>query len=148
MASRTFFRPFSRADAEACLAIFDANCPACFAPNERADYENFLEASPEGYEICEVAGRIVAAFGLMHDDRYGKRLNWIMLDPDSKGVGLGSKIMKRVVSLGRASQSPLIRIAASDKSAPFFAKFGAVAKEHTQNGWGPGMDRVDMELMP
>lgn len=148
MASKTFFRPFSSADTESCLAIFDANSPAYFAPDERADYESFLETSPDGYEVCEVAGRIVAAFGLMSDDPDGERLNWIMLDPDSKGVGLGSKIMNRVISLGRASQSPLIRIAASHKSAPFFAKFGAVARVRTQDGWGPGMDRVDMELLP
>lgn len=147
MASKTFFRPFSSADKQACLAIFDANCPSFFAPNERADFESFLEASPIGYEVCEVAGRVVAAFGLICEDRCGVRLNWIMLDPHSKGIGLGSAIMKRVIAQGKASQSPLIGIAASHKSAPFFAKFGAVVTAHTEDGWGPGMDRVDMELL-
>lgn len=147
MASQIFFRPFSATDTEACLAIFDANCPSYFAPNERADYVSFLESLPDGYEVCEVAGRIVAAFGLMRDDQYGMRLSWIMLEPDSKGGGLGSRIMDRVIALGRASQSQLIRIAASQKSAPFFARFGAIAKVHAEDGWGPGMDRVDMELL-
>lgn len=146
MASITSFRPFSTADKEACLAIFDANCPSFFVSNERADYESFLDTSPNGYEVCEVAGRVVAAFGSTRDDRDGVRLNWIMLDPQSKGIGLGSTIMKRVIARGRASQSSLIRIAASHKSAPFFVKFGAVATVHTADGWGPGMDRVDMEL--
>ena len=146
MPSNITFRSFSRDDAGACLAIFDANCPAFFAPNERTDYESFLETSPDGYEICEIDGYIVGAFGLLQDDASGNRLNWIMLDPDSKGAGLGSMIMERVISVGRASRSPLIRIAASHKSAPFFGKFGAIAKKHTQDGWGPGMDRVDMEL--
>lgn len=146
MTPKISFRPYSGADREACLAIFDANCPAYFAPNERADYERFLKTSPNSYEVCEVAGRIVAAFGLMREGRYRDRLNWIMLDPESKGVGLGSKIMMRVISLGRTSQLRLIKIAASHKSASFFARFGAVATAHTQDGWGPGMDRVDMEL--
>ena len=147
MASRTVFRPFSSVDKEACLAIFDANCPSFFATNERPDYESFLDSLPKGYEVCEVAGRLVAAFGLIRDNRNGVRLNWIMLDPHSKGIGLGSLIMKRVIAQGRASQHPLIRIAASHKSAPFFAKFGAVATLHTADGWGRGMDRVDMELL-
>ena len=129
------------------MAIFDANCPRFFAPGERADYESFLDASPEGYEVCETAGRVIAAFGLQRDDRHGSSLNWIMLAPDAKGVGLGSRIMKRIIALGKASQSPLIRIAASHKSAHFFAKFGAIATAHTKDGWGPGMDRVDMELL-
>ena len=146
MSSTTFYRPFRGADMAACLAIFDANCPEFFAPNERADYEIFLQALPEGYEVCEVAGRIVAAFGLIRIARDTERLNWIMLHPDSKGRGLGSEIMRRVVSLARASRSPLIRIAASHKSAPFFARFGAVAVASEQDGWGPGMDRIDMAL--
>jgi len=128
------------------MAIFDANCPTFFAPNERAEYVRFLEAVPDRYEVCEVAGRIVAAFGLVAGDSKGDNLNWIMLDPGSQGAGIGSAIMKRVISAGRASQSFVINIAASHKSAPFFARFGAVATRQTKDGWGPGMDRVDMEL--
>ena len=131
---------------ESCLAIFDANCPTYFAPNERTDYEDFLATSPPEYEVCEFSERVVAAFGLITDEKSGVSLNWIMLDPQSQGIGLGSAIMERVLSQGRALDVPLIMIAASHKSAPFFSRFGAVAKEHTKDGWGPGMDRVDMEL--
>ena len=146
MEPKAYFRSYSSPDRDACLAVFDANCPTYFAPNERHDYMNFLDAGPDSYEVCEVAGCVVAAFGLVDDARKGCSLNWIMLDPQLHGVGLGSAIMKRVISRGRASHSSLIKIAASHKSAPFFAKFGAVAKVHTKDGWGPGMDRVDMEL--
>jgi len=146
MTPRASFRPYFSTDREACLAVFDANCPEFFAPNERVDYISFLDAVPDSYEVCEVAGRVMAAFGLVSDHRKGISLNWIMLDPQSQGVGIGSAMMKRVISLGRASQSSWLKIAASHKSAPFFAKFGAVATVHTEDGWGPGMDRVDMEL--
>jgi hypothetical protein len=37
-----------------------------------------------------------------------------------------------------------VKIAASHLSAPFFAKFGAVPLRTTDDGWGPGMHRVDM----
>ena len=33
-----------------------------------------------------------------------------------------------------------------EKAAAFFARFGAIEKVTTPDGWGPGMDRVDMEL--
>ena len=107
---------------------------------------SYLDAGPEGYEVCELGGRIVAAFGLAPVDGRGCSLNWIMLHPDSQGAGIGTAIMERVIALGRESGSTLIEIAASHKSAPFFARFGAIAKEHTADGWGPGMDRVDMVL--
>lgn len=146
MTPQVSFRPYSSADRETCLAIFDANCPAFFAPNERVGYMSFLETVPDRYEVCEVAGRIVAAFGLVDDNNNGVNLNWIMLDPGSQRIGIGSAIMRRVISQGKASQSSVIKIAASHKSEPFFARFGAVASRHAEDGWGPGMHRVDMEL--
>jgi GNAT superfamily N-acetyltransferase len=145
--SETSFRPYSSADGEACLALFDANCPTFFAPNERDDYVAFLDVAPEAYEVCEVGGRVVAAFGLLSDETGNHTLTWIMLDPDSQGRGIGTLIMKRVTALASTSQSRLINIAASHLSAPFFARFGATATLRTDDGWGPGMHRVDMELV-
>lgn len=144
--SALLFRPYSGTDGPACLAIFDANTPGYFAPNERADYERFLDDTPEGYEVCELAGQVVAAFGLIDNGDDGTSLNWIMLDPQSQGAGIGSAIMERVMSLGKTSGLALIDIAASQKSAPFFARFGAIAEARTEDGWGPGMHRVDMKL--
>ncbi len=142
----TSFRPYSSSDREACLAIFDANCPTFFAVQERVDYMSFLDAGPDGYEVCVVSGRVVAAFGLANDEGKGAILTWIMLDPRSQRVGIGSAIMNRVIARGRSTQSSRIRIAASHKSAPFFARFGAVATRRTEDGWGPGLHRIDMEL--
>lgn len=140
------FQPYSVAHKEDCLRIFDANCPRFFAPNERSDYMQFLEASPDGYEVCLLDGKLVGAFGLIDDRERRSALNWILLDPRSQGLGVGSAIMKRVDDLGRAAGLALIHIAASQKSAPFFAKFGALSTAVIDNGWGPGLDRVDMEL--
>lgn len=140
------FRPYCSTDNEACSSIFDANCPGFFAPNERREYEEFLERVPDAYEVCEVNGTVLGAFGLFVDGKNAKKLNWILLDPQTQGSGVGSKIMKRVIQTGRESQTRIVRIAASHKSAPFFAKFGATTTSSIKDGWGPGMDRVDMEL--
>lgn len=142
------FRPYCSVDFQACIDIFDANCPDYFAPNERDDYQEFLEGAAEGYQVCEVDGRVLGAFGLLGDGSEEKRLNWILLDPQSQGVGIGLKIMERVIELARTSQTGTVRIAASQKSAPFFARFGATTTLSTKDGWGPGMDRVDMVLLP
>jgi len=128
------------------MSIFDANCPEFFAPNERAEYQQFLAQTPVGYEICEVDGLALGAFGLFDDDPGEKTLNWILLDPRSHGLGVGSKIMERVIQLGRAAEATSIRIAASQKSAPFFEKFGAQVSSTITDGWGPGMHRLDMVM--
>ena len=139
------FRSWREEDREACLSIFDANCPTYFAPNERNEYASFLDAAPDGYEVCELQERVVGACGLIRHDG-GVSLNWIMIDPAAQGFGIGAAMMERVVSLARASGCASINIAASHKSAAFFERFGAVATERTVDGWGPGMDRVNMLL--
>jgi GNAT superfamily N-acetyltransferase len=140
------FRPYVNGDMEICLALFDANCPEFFAPNERSDYVRFLEASPKGYELCLVDGQVVGAFGLMGTGRVRRSLNWILLDPRFQGFGAGRAIMNRVAAHAASAAVEIVDIAASHKSVPFFEKFGAVTMTVTENGWGPGMHRVDMEL--
>jgi GNAT superfamily N-acetyltransferase len=146
MPARVTFRPYSKTDRETCIDLFDANCPAYFAPNERADYAQFLDRDPRGYELCLVDGQVAGAFGLIGASAARRRLNWIMLNPRFQGLGAGRAIMDRVAALAESEGIQVVDIAASHKSAPFFAKAGAVTTIVTHNGWGPGMHRVDMEL--
>ena len=137
------FQKYEPGDYDACLALFDANCPEFFAPDERADYRGFLESSPGWYERSVVAGHLVGAFGL---DPAHAALRWIMIHPGAQGRGIGYAIMKYVVDSARKRGMSSIAIAASQKSAPFFEKFGAVEHSIQRDGWGPGLDRIDMTL--
>src|SRR6185436_11277468 len=98
MKSQVTFRPYSRDDKESCLGLFDANCPEFFAPNERADYQRFLEMGSRGYELCLINDEVAGAFGLMGDADTRRRLNWIMLNPRFRGLGAGRAIIARCVS--------------------------------------------------
>jgi GNAT superfamily N-acetyltransferase len=140
------FRTYRRDDENDCLAIFDANCPKFFAPNERAEYEAYLADVPASYEVCEVDGRVRGGFGLANAGDGASVINWIMLSPEVQGMGIGSRVMDRAIRNSRIRHSTLIRIATSPGAADFFARFGAVCRSTTKDGWGPGMDRVDMEL--
>jgi GNAT superfamily N-acetyltransferase len=140
------FRPYRRDDKNDCVSMFDANCPAFFAPNERAGYEAYLDRVPASYEVCEVDGRVSGGFGIADTGDGASIISWILLSPDVQGMGIGSQVMNRVIRKSRAWDATLIRIATSPKAADFFARFGAVRRSTTKDGWGPGMDRVDMEL--
>ncbi len=140
------FRSYLESDQSACLALFDANCPEFFAPNEREDYLRFLNATPAGYTVCAVPGGVVGAFGVFPQCSDVVSLNWILLDPGSQGMGIGSAIMARVLARARSQVAVSVQIAASHKSAPFFSRFGAVAESTIEHGWGAGMHRVNMQL--
>jgi N-acetylglutamate synthase-like GNAT family acetyltransferase len=130
------------------MALFEANCPAFFAANERADFVNFLAAAAGGYELCLLDHQVAGAYGLAPHSSGGFALRWIMLSPHLHGHGLGTQIMVRVVETLRARRIPRLHIAASHKSASFFAKFGAQELATLVDGWGPAMHRVDMLLVP
>jgi hypothetical protein len=63
--TETTFRPYCPTDIDSCLDIFDANCPKYFAANERDEYRCFLDDVPTNYEVCEVDGQVLGAFGLL-----------------------------------------------------------------------------------
>ena len=129
----------------ACMALFDANCPQFFAPNERDDYLDFLKSQPVGYQVCLLNDEVVGAFGLLkYNQEYA--INWIMLSPKTQGSGIGKQVMEHVIATAVAKSIDRISIAASHLSAPFFAKFGAVAVNEIEHGWGQDMHRIDMVL--
>lgn len=142
------FRPYRAADQPACLDLFDANCPAFFASGERSGYVEFLGAVPEGYEVCLDGVRIVGAYGIRPHAPDEAVIRWILIAPDLQGRGIGAVMMTRALTNARATNIRVLHMAASHKSAPFFARFGARATATVPNGWGPDLHRVDMELVP
>lgn len=141
---------FARYDSSylsACLALFDANCPEYFAPNERADYVEFLATRGDGYTVCLVDEDLLGAFGVYALGSSLAQLNWILLAPAAHGRGIGSAIMDHTQTLMRELGHRTLKISASHKSAPFFARFGATEVERVPDGWGPGMHRVEMTLL-
>lgn len=144
--SKIAFQPYDEDHRADCLAIFDANCPEYFSPVEREEYEDYLDRLAEGYEVCLSGDKILGAYGIWHESEDSTRLTWIMLDPAAQGTGVGAAMMTRTLQRSREAGAINIGIAASHLSAPFFAKFGAVAIKETEDGWGPGMHRVDMVL--
>jgi GNAT superfamily N-acetyltransferase len=140
------FEAFSAAGRTACLSIFEANCPDFFAPNERDEYVAFLDEAAPGYVVCRMDDVIVGAFGLANLNVSTAALHWILIAPGSQGRGLGSAIMARALDDLRSTGRSSLRISASHRSAPFFARFRAQELERHIDGWGPGMHRVEMRI--
>ena len=140
------FLKYSPENQAACLSLFDLNSPEFFAPNERDDYKNFLNSVPRDYELCEKDGKLVGAFGLSSMSSDVGALEWILLNPAVQGSGLGTTIMNRVMEWAMQRGFSQLKIATSHKAYKFFEKKGAVAVSELENGWGPGMHRIDMEV--
>lgn len=141
------FLIYNRSYFDECLQLFDENCPEYFAENERQDYIGFLNKGCSDYLIGVSDGFVAAAFGVISNAESSRaRLVWIMVSPKFKGSGIGVQMMNHAKKTVSKNKSSAIDIAASQLSAPFFAKFGAIELNRVQNGWGPDMHRIDMEI--
>lgn len=128
--------------------MFDENCPQYFAPNERKDFLEYLSDYGSEYIIYEQDRQIKCAFGLNLDTSVKTAsIRWIMVTRGSHQQCLGKVMMQHAIE--RAKTYPEIQaiaISASQHSAPFFAKWGAVTQNTLENGWGPEIHRVGMLL--
>ena len=140
------FRRYDVSDRDRMLAIFDANTPAFFAVGERVDFTRYLDGNAARYEVCEQDGAIVAGFAVAPGTTGRAHLNWILVDPAAQGGGIGNAMMDAARQRALDQGAAMLDIAASQHSAPFFLRHGARALGHTDNGWGPDMHRIDMEM--
>jgi GNAT superfamily N-acetyltransferase len=138
--------PFAQQHADACLALFDANCPAAFHPGERADFVAFLAAPAYPYFVMVHDDEVVACGGFRRiEGSPAARLHWGMVRPDLQRQGLGRYLLLyRIREIGKIPGIQIVECGTTPLSAPFFEKQGFYPISIEKDGWGPGMDRIEM----
>ena len=141
-------RPYARRDFDACLALFDGNVPAFFAPGERAEFAAFLSSEPlTGYLVLERRGAAVAAGGVSLGADGWVTLDWGMVARPLQGQGLGRELLEARLALARAMPGACgLRLETSQKTRGFYEAFGFRAGAVVPEGFGPGLDAVAMAL--
>lgn len=139
-----------RADSDRafCLDIFDSNVPDFFVPPERVAFEAFLDDLPGPYFVCEPAGRIVACGGYAMAEG-GRRadLCWGMVHRRMHRQGLGQTLAR--YRIDRALRHPglsEIALQTSQHTSDFYGSLGFEVVDIEPDGFGEGMDRLDMRL--
>ena len=140
------FSPYEPTWFDACQALFESNCPAFFASEERQDYEDFLLSQRRHYFVGLNHGRVVCAFGYGAGTDDAPSLHWIMVDPSHKGRGLGNAMMQQYIGFLVQNRRSRGAIATSQHAESFFLRYGANRLAFAENGWGAGMHRIDMTL--
>ncbi len=143
------FRPYQQSDLSICLKIFDSNTPPYFDPSERGDFEDFLHRQPCPYFVLEQDGETIACGGYFSNPNGDIVLAWGMVRRDLHKSGFGSLLLKERIQKIRIHDSGhRIVIDTSQHSQGFFCRHGFRSTGITENHYGPGLHRVDMELNP
>ena len=147
------FKPYSQDNMAACLELFDLNCPRFFAREERSDYSYFLQQLPDSRSTHNVyllgwrEQRLIACFGVARVSSETCALTWIMVHPEYQRQRCGEEMMAQLFTLAAAADYRKVVVSTSQHADQFFARFGAITLRSQNDGWGPGMHRVDMEII-
>ena len=140
------FRVYDPSHIETCLSLFDSNCPAFFAAEERRDYFEFLSAAPLNYFLGLDGNNVVCAFGYSATSDERPSLNWIMVAPAYQKSGAGNAMMGLYIDYLVANQKQFGSISTSQHAEHYFQRYGALRIGYEEHGWGEGMHRVEMLL--
>ena len=139
------FSDYHPSDRPTCSALFERNCPAHFAIEERSAYQAFLEAEPKPYWIAWTDNVAVACYGVTIE-RDGAGIDWIMVDPSYQSKGVGDAMVKRAFNLFNKHNVKEVKVATSQHANRFFERYGLVETSTTLHGWGEGMHKIDMVM--
>ena len=140
------FRSYQPHDREGCAAVFRSNVPRFFAESERGSFLGYLTDPTSAVWVIEDGGAIVGVGGIYRRANEG-RLCWGMVAAQRQGNGIGGELLRRRVSALFADPEIFqVALATSQRSAGYFRRFGFVERARRIDGFGPGLDRVDMVL--
>jgi len=119
-------RPYSSADRDSCLAVFDSNASQFIDPGARREFEEFLDRRNCSYFVMEHDGAIVGCGGYaIEQEKALARLVWGMVRSDSQKLGLGRYLLLfRLREITKAGGIQTVHLDAPQNSARFYEKQG------------------------
>jgi ribosomal protein S18 acetylase RimI-like enzyme len=144
-------RAYTDQDREACLSVFDSNLPTFFAPDERMDFELYLDDLAERgenaeYLVLETSAGILACGGY-HVNNNQAGLAWGMVTRDHHRQGIGLRlILERLRRIAAQPEITSIILDTSQHSQGFFARLGFEVVQILENNYAIGLHRIDMKL--
>lgn len=142
-------RDYQPSDRAACLVLFDSNVPKYFQLHERVEFAEFLDDLPGPYLVLEEPDRTIVGCGGYARESDGRiaHLCWGMVAADQQGRGLGQRLTEERIRRACADfELEVLGLDTSQRTRAFYERFGFVATRVTPDGYGPGLDRVDMRL--
>jgi N-acetylglutamate synthase-like GNAT family acetyltransferase len=116
-------RPYTTADRDACLEIFDSNSPDLIPTESRPQFIEFLDA-PSNFFIAEHNNEIVGCGGFEICGE-AARLHWGMVHRRWQRQGLGRFLLfYRLREITRNTAVQWVELEAPRPAVPFFASQG------------------------
>ena len=140
-------RPYTGAERERCMAIFQSNLPPYFFQNEEKAFADFLMRPTAPIMWQSAVVRLLAAVAI---DRHrkangGHGLGMVRRDRQKDGVGT-FLLLNRLQGIAIQLTNCTVHLDTSQHTFTFFQKFGFEVQKISENYYGEGLHRYDMTL--
>lgn len=140
-------RPYTPDDKPIVVALLQLNIPTYFAPEEKADFEIYLDEKIDLYYVVESNNEIIGCGGinLAENGTVGK-ISWDVFHPQFQGKGWGGQLLQyRINVLKEMPQILKITVRTSQVAYRFYEKMGFKTTEIIKDYWAKGFDLYAME---
>lgn len=145
--SAVYFSDYHSVDYDACLSLFDANCPTAFHPGERQDFDAFLLDLPGPYLLMQHQefGLIGCGGYAFNQQQKSAELCWGMVHPKHQKQGYGKALLEeRLARIKLNTEIKAVALCTTPDTVAFFTPFNFSVQQTTNNGFGEGVHQVDM----
>jgi GNAT superfamily N-acetyltransferase len=91
-----------------------------------ADWERFLEASPQGCSVAEHEGRVCGTATTISFENRFAWIGMILVDPEYRSQGIGTKLLERAIEYLDDLRITTIKLDATPQGKPLYEKLGFV----------------------
>ena len=142
-------RVYEPADRQACVAAFRSCTPPYFRREDLSRFRRFIDHLPGPYFVVQDEKEVIGcggyAMGPLADEA---AICWLIVNRRHHGQGVGSFLMTECVAgiLNREGCNA-VRLETSQHTRGFFERWGFATRAVTPNGFGSGLDRVEMRMV-
>jgi ribosomal protein S18 acetylase RimI-like enzyme len=93
-----------------------------------ADWNRFLNASPQGCFVAEVEGEVRGtATTISFENKFGW-IGMVLVDPQQRSQGIGTKLLERTIEYLDQQKMPTMKLDATPQGKPLYEKLGFVTE--------------------
>lgn len=143
------FRTYTAEDKAVLLEVFRSNCPKYFVETDEADFIDFLDNYADENYLVAIKDEQVIGCGGHYTKGTGHGIAWVMFKSGSIGrrdlLNVTDRFYGEVESRIRAEGELYnITVYTTQLMVKLFERYGFDVGEVTKNGFGDGLDEVEM----
>jgi GNAT superfamily N-acetyltransferase len=111
-----------------------------------ADWNRFLDASPEGCFVAEVEGEVRGTATTISFENKFAWIGMVLVDPEYRSRGIGTKLLERTIEYLDHEKMPTMKLDATPQGKPLYEKLGFVTEYGIERWVLKRAPQADLEI--